>query len=129
MYWDTQLPPDYCEYWINFRNEIISLKYVSILRHVLISYFKYIELHAFVMPSDKAYGAVVYIRSKDEIGKIFINILCSKSKLSSLYNKSIAKLELCGAKMLSELVDKVLKCVKYKINNILYWCDSKIVLS
>ena len=43
--------------------------------------------------------------------------------------KSIAKLELCGANMLSELVDKVLKCVKYKIDNIFYWCYSKIVLS
>ena len=21
--WDTQLPPEYCEHWVNFRNEII----------------------------------------------------------------------------------------------------------
>ena len=79
--WDTQLPPKYCEHWVKFRNEII-------------------ELHGFCDASEKAYGAVVYIRSKDEIGEIFTNILCSKSKLSPLSKKSIAKLELCGAKML-----------------------------
>ena len=51
--WDTQIPPEYCEHWIKFRNEIIVLKYVSIIRHVLISNFKYIELPGFLMPQRK----------------------------------------------------------------------------
>lgn len=55
------------------------------------------------------------------------NLLVAKSKNAP--SQSIPKLELCGAKLLTQLVKKVRKSLTVNVKEIHLWCDSKCVLA
>lgn len=61
--WDESLPQDLNSQWLSFRNEMSEISSVRIPRRVLLSYLD-IEVHGFSDASERAYGAVVYLRSR-----------------------------------------------------------------
>lgn len=67
----------------------------------------------------------VYIRAV-EGNALTSTLLTAKSKNAP--SQTIPKLELCGAKLLTQLVKKVCKSIKVNIEQIHLWCDSKCVL-
>nr|CAI5836912.1 unnamed protein product [Callosobruchus analis] len=73
------------------QNQIKTLGQVICKNHVNI------ELHGFADASCTAFGAVIYLRSVDSSGDIYVNLLCSKSKVAPLKSLTIPKLELSGA--------------------------------
>ena len=75
------------------------------------------------MCSEKVYEAVIYVRSLNKDGVIFTNILCSKSKVSPLNKKTLAKLELCASIMLAELINHIRTKIDYEINNVFYYIN------
>ncbi|KAK9751438.1 Pao retrotransposon peptidase [Popillia japonica] len=107
--WDEGLPLHIHSYWTKFRSKLSSLNDLCINRHVCCKDQKYIELHGFSDASEKAYGACIYLRTIDRTelhgfsdasekaygaciylrtidrtGKIFVSLLCSKTKVAPL---------------------------------------------
>lgn len=126
--WDEGLPLHIHSYWTKFRSKLSSLNDLCINRHVCCKDQKYIELHGFSDASEKAYGACIYLRTIDRTGKIFVSLLCSKTKVAPLKKITLPRLELAGALILAVLADKVTKALRLKIESHIFWTDSTIVL-
>lgn len=86
------------------------------------------ELHGFCDSSEVGFGACIYLISVEQDGSGNSSLVCSKSRVAPLKNISIPRLELCGAVLLAQLMDKVKSTLKYDIHEIKYWTDSTIVL-
>lgn len=83
-----------------------------------------VELHGFADASEKAYAAVVYIKCDGQI-----TIVAAKSKVNPMKNrKTLPKLELCAAHLLSKLLHRMLITIQHK-TKIYTWSDSTITLS
>ncbi|GFW25897.1 putative gag-pol protein [Trichonephila clavipes] len=87
-----------------------------------------VELHSFADASSLAYAAAIYCRQKHN-GKIKVQLLVSKTKVASVKQVSIPRLELCDAHLLSKLFKSVLRTLKHYTFDVFSWTDSKIVLS
>ena len=88
-----------------------------------------ITLHGFSDASERAYGAVVYIRATYENHPPSVQLVVAKSKVSPLKQKrSIPELELCGAVLLSDLLQTVQQTLELEPNQVRAWSDSTIVL-
>lgn len=130
--WDELLPLDLLTLWNCFREDMKLINKITVPRHVLCNKGVEIQLHGFSDASEKAYGACIYIRSVDHCGNVTTNLLCAKSRVAPLKTISLPRLELCGALLLAQLNQQVLKALKrtFKDNyETFYWCDSTIVLS
>ncbi|XP_044013974.1 uncharacterized protein LOC122856356 [Aphidius gifuensis] len=87
-----------------------------------------IQLHGFCDASEKAYGACIYLRSIDEQGKVYTQLLCAKRRIAPLKTLSIPRLELCGALLLASLYTTIIKAIHITIDDTYLWSDSTIVL-
>ncbi|GBP31116.1 hypothetical protein EVAR_77413_1 [Eumeta japonica] len=86
------------------------------------------SLHVFSDASLKAYATCVYVRSADALGNITVRLLCAKAKVKPLKAITIPRMELCGALLAARLYDKVKEASRITIDQVHFWCDSKIVL-
>lgn len=127
--WDDTLPTDTQERWIAFRKQLNALTGISIPRHVSGENPMKIQLHAFSDASERAYGSPVYLRTVYANGRIQIRLLCSKSKVAPTNQITLPRLELCGAVVMVNLVQKLKDVLNTKFDSITYWTDSEIVLS
>ncbi|XP_058817359.1 uncharacterized protein LOC131680663 [Topomyia yanbarensis] len=126
--WDTKLPSTYRQAWEEVQNQIPQLKDLRIPRHVLsLRKPQAVEMHGFSDASEQAYGACVYIRSIAEDGYCTVRLVAAKSRIAPLEVKSIARLELCAALLLANLVHLVAETINYQ-GKVLLWTDSSIVL-
>nr|CAI5822893.1 unnamed protein product [Callosobruchus analis] len=126
--WDESIPSNLYTIWTNYRAEFVQLNAINFPRHVSCRSPVSIQLHGFSDASERAYGAVVYIRSLDTQGNCFVNILCAKTRVAPLKPITIPRLELCGALLLAQLMSKVKESMNIDFDNIFYWTDSQIVL-
>lgn len=86
-----------------------------------------IQLHVFCDASEKGYGACCYIRDDNNKDNVSSRLLGSKSKIAPISHKrTIAQLELCAAKLGSDLYAKVIETIP-SITNVVFWTDSMIV--
>lgn len=125
--WDQKLPSTVGENWKKLHSQLQSLNQVTIDRCVIIPGAKLVELHCFSDASEKAFGACVYVRSVDADGKVMVQLLTSKSRVSPLKCQSIPRLELCGALLAAQLYEKVRASIKGTMNTF-FWTDSTCVL-
>ena len=65
------------------------------------------QLHGFSDGSERAFAAVVYLRTKYENGHIDVNIVASKSRVAPIKEQTIPHLELLGATILARLVQTI----------------------
>nr|CAI5838923.1 unnamed protein product [Callosobruchus analis] len=126
--WDESIPSNLYTIWTNYRAEFVQLNAINFPRHVSCRSPVSIQLHGFSDASERAYGAVVYIRSLDTQGNCFVNILCAKTRVAPLKPITIPRLELCGALLLAQLMSKIKESMNIDFDNIFYWTDSQIVL-
>ncbi|GFV70448.1 transposon polyprotein [Trichonephila clavipes] len=82
----------------------------------------------FADASSLAYAAAFYCWQKHN-GKIKVQLLVSKTKVASVKQVSIPRLELCGVHLLSKLFKSVLRTLKHYTFKLFAWTDSKIALS
>ena len=127
VHWDESLPIQYKTEWENFRIQLKQIN-INVPRPIIVSNFTTVEIHGFADASLRAYGCCLYLRCIDSVGRISINLLAAKSRVSPVKSITIPKLELCGAHLLATFLAKVLSSIELKINNIFCWTDSEIVL-
>ncbi|XP_008181389.1 uncharacterized protein LOC103308916 [Acyrthosiphon pisum] len=126
--WDTQLSPDIQGRWKSFIRELQDLKCLSIPRKVKPLSNDPPEIHGFCDASQEAYGACIYIRTRDNDGRWNSQLLCARTRVAPLKELTIPRLELSGALLLVELANKVAESWCVELCTFQLWTDSSIVL-
>ncbi|GAB0086366.1 hypothetical protein DMENIID0001_004160 [Sergentomyia squamirostris] len=125
--WDAPLPADIsaklCHYFedLRFLNKISVPRCISTIGCPVKS-----ELHLFTDASDSAFGACVYYVTEDAQGGRCSRLLISKSRVGPLRSLTTARLELCGAVLGAQLLDRILEV--FSVDSYHCWTDSKVVL-
>jgi hypothetical protein len=130
--WDEVISGEVLQEWKLLRQELPVLHNVQ--KDRLIFKSRAVEVHGYCDASIKAYGAVIYIRSKVSHNQYNVELLCSQMRIAPQSNKkrkkpiTMPRLELNAAYLLSKLLDKVI--IDLKLSCPVYlWSDSQIVLS
>lgn len=126
--WDDSPPQQMKDYWIKFHGELHSLRYLQIPRQLLSPETTRVELHGFSDASQIGYGAVVYVRLQHPTGMFTTRICTAKSKVAPIRTISLPRLELLGAVLLTDLIQKIYDSSSFKFHSTTTWCDSQIVL-
>lgn len=106
--WDDPLPDGLTEQWKIYRENLQKINLVKIPRWVKFGQGETkIELHGFSDSSQKAYGAVIYLRVTSEESGICVHQMMAKSRVAPLKILTIPRLELKGALLLADLMQKV----------------------
>ena len=125
--WDQELPYDVNQQWQTYQCELIHIEQIKIPRCITVSNYQSVQLHGFSDASEKAYAAVIYLRSVQNDGQITVKLVTAKTRVAPIKQLSIPRLELCGAVLLTKLITKVQQTIN--LNCDLYlWTDSTIVL-
>lgn len=127
--WDDTLPERERNFWQSFTSTLHLIREIKVDRYVLCEDSLRLEIHGFADASEKAYGAVLYLRCLSATGPITVNLLSSKSRVAPLKAVSIPRLELCAALLLAKLSKKVIESLKLNIDIIKFYTDSTIVLA
>ena len=130
--WDTPAPVSISNKWLIFQKELPLLKDIKISRYVNIKSNSHISLLGFADSSESCYGAVVYIRVSDDVNAHgTVHLLTSKSRVAPLKKITLARLELCAALLLANLLTAVhdILSKRCKINNIYLFSDSTVALT
>ena len=129
--WDDSLPGSIHREWIMWRSELPLLAE----RHVQRCYYPKhievasIELHGFSDASEDAYAGAVYIRVQGRSGNVYSSLVLAKTKVAPIKRLTIPRLELCGAKLLSQLLQHAQRALSVSVQNTFAWTDSTIVLN
>lgn len=130
--WDDTLPDPLCRKWSQFLKGLHALDNIRIPRFLSLDRdVTSIQLHGFSDASEIAYAACVFIRLEHSSKIATTQLLIGKSRVAPLKRISLPRLELCGAHMLSKLLNYCSTQVvsRYKIDSIYAWSDSVITLS
>ena len=122
-HWDEDLKGDTLRTWNDMLEELKYIRSVSIPRCYFESRPVEIQLHAFSDASERAYAAVVYLRSSYEDGRIVVRLASSKSRVAPLKRQTILRLELLGAVIQARLVDKFTSATGIETRTV-HWTDS-----
>ncbi|GFW08076.1 uncharacterized protein TNCV_2978442 [Trichonephila clavipes] len=114
-FWDDPIPSSILENWNKFTKESKYLNSISIPRFLGIDQNSDIILHGFCDASTKAYAAVVYLKSKQEI-----HLVSAKTRVAPIKQLTIPRLELCGALLLAELISVIQKHSELNQLNVFY---------
>ncbi|XP_014215260.1 uncharacterized protein LOC106644326 [Copidosoma floridanum] len=122
--WDEKLPSNLLKQWSEWINE------AQILDQIRIPHWNHfqpvdpiIEIHGFTDTSKRAYAAVLYLRTLTK-DMVFTLLEISKTKVAPLKALSIPRLELCGAHLLSKLVNHHVSTTKVQALAIHLYTDS-----
>lgn len=129
--WDDSLPQDLHQSWLQWRSEL----HVLTTHHIPRCYYPKhadiasIQLHGFCDASEAAYAGVVYFRAEDKCGDVHVSLVISKTKVAPIKRLTIPRLELCGAKLLAQLLHHTQMALGIPTEDVFAWSDSTIVLS
>lgn len=129
--WDDPLPDAMSQRWQSWKDSVIDLEQVAIPRYFKPEAFGPVvrnEIHSFSDASQDAIGAVVYLRQFNEKNEVNLSFLFGQSKVAPTKLTTISRLELCGAVLSTQAVKKVLKEIDIKIDDVVFYTDSKVVL-
>uniref|UniRef100_A0ABD2WIV5 DUF5641 domain-containing protein n=1 Tax=Trichogramma kaykai TaxID=54128 RepID=A0ABD2WIV5_9HYME len=126
--WDESVTQELHTKWKTFADQLPLIKTLSFDRRLLIDNPIHVELHRFCDASKVGYGACIYVRSIDTMGRILVRLACSKSRVAPLKDITIPRLELCAAELLLSLYLEAGFESFMSINKIFFWSDSTIVL-
>ena len=125
--WDDEIPNECATKWHEWLSELPKLEQISIDRNVLPDKVNFKQLIAFSDASSTGYGAVVYLRCRDENGEFSVNFMMGKARVAPLKSTTIPRLELTAAVTAVKLAQMV-KCELHEDLDILYFTDSTTVL-
>ncbi|XP_055944574.1 uncharacterized protein LOC129975535 [Argiope bruennichi] len=128
--WDDVLPPDICNEFLDWYKHVNLLKDCKIPRRLISNPFKdcQISLHCFSDASEASYAACIFLRAEYN-GKVSVQLVASKSRVSPTKEITIPRLELLGALILSRLYCQVTDGLEVNFNEVYFWTDSTVVLT
>ncbi|XP_076660598.1 uncharacterized protein LOC143363956 [Halictus rubicundus] len=126
--WDESVPQHIYSDWEDYKQQLSCLSQFKIPRKIIATAASEIQLHGFCDASEKAYGACIYIRSRQADGSTTVRLIASKSRVAPLNSTTIPRLELCAAVLLSKLYVNVKRALSIQFNCTRLWTDSTIVL-
>lgn len=126
--WDESLPAVVANQWIDYATDVKRLDGFSMRRRFGGSNPKVeIQLHGFCDASERAYGACIFVRIKDNQGAVQANLTCAKSRVAPFKTLLILRLELCGAQLLAQLMNKVRAALEVNVSRAYYWTSSIVL--
>ncbi|XP_058839282.1 uncharacterized protein LOC131694798 [Topomyia yanbarensis] len=126
--WDAPLPSQYAQEWNNYQLDIPCLENLRVPRAAILFPHHDLQIHGFSDASEQAYGACLYLRSINASGQCSVQLLTAKSRVAPVDSKSIPRLELSAALLLTHLLVQVTASTGISIPTYL-WTDSTVVLS
>ncbi|XP_069114405.1 uncharacterized protein [Argopecten irradians] len=129
--WDKPLPDDLQEEWKHWVESLQELNTLTVPRTyspIPIYNAAYRDIHVFSDASEKAIGAVAYIRTHDEQGNIHLGFVLGKSKLAPSHGHTIPRLELCGAVLAVEIAESIAEHLDLQLSDFKFYSDSRVVL-
>ena len=132
--WDESREGEALAKWNSFIDDLKALKNIRVPRRYTnhpmteLSTCSY-QLHGFSDASERAYSAVVYLRTECD-GETQVNIVASKTRVAPIKRQTILRLELLGATLLAQLVHSTLQALQsiLQIQETFLWTDSFTVL-
>ena len=125
--WDSELPSHLQREWAALHYKLPLLREIRIPRFISLRGATHVQLHVFADASQNAYGACCYVRAEAHSG-VSVQLMAAKSKVVSLTNtNSIARLELCAAKLATQLFRKISQSLPGTYDAF-GWTDSMTVL-
>lgn len=124
--WDEPLPETLQGEWNKFWDKMESIEQVRIPRWLGTTENVKIELYGFCDASQRGYGAVIYVRTETNQGKIDVIQLIAKSRVAPLNIVSIPRLELLAALLLTKLLKSVQCSMEWENIPYFLYTDSKI---
>lgn len=100
--WDEPLDETDAAAWLQLREGLPQLEQVKVSRWVR-TVSDLTEIHGFADASERAYAAVIYLRSLDEHGRVTTSLITAKTKVAPIKQVSLPRLELCAASLLTRL--------------------------
>ncbi|XP_076302002.1 uncharacterized protein LOC143220171 [Lasioglossum baleicum] len=127
--WDDPLPAALDNDWRTFCAELKQLEMVRLPRPLFQNFRnEQREFHGFADASERAYGAVVYLRMKTEDNRWTLTLVAAKSKVAPLQQVSLPRLELCAAHLLARLTQHITTTLHMDKTEVHLWSDSTVAL-
>ncbi|XP_011858849.1 PREDICTED: uncharacterized protein LOC105556371 [Vollenhovia emeryi] len=126
--WDSTLPAPDARLWRAFLEDLPSLEGMRVPRWLGSDIATAeLEIHGFADASERAYAAVVYLRTSRPDGNT-INLLAARSKVAPVKPVSLPRLELCAATLLTNLAHHVREVLCLSTAPLFLWSDSTVTL-
>lgn len=129
---DPLLPQELLDAWNEWEGELQVLPSISLPRcytpKEVDSASSFRDVHIFCDASEKAYGAVAYLRTEDSQGKTYLSFLLARSRVAPKRLLSMPRLELCAAVVGAQIATVIQQEFTLKIRGITLWTDSTTVL-
>ncbi|CDW57723.1 Peptidase A17 and DUF1759 and DUF1758 domain cont aining protein [Trichuris trichiura] len=130
--WDESIPDVLNAKWSRWKQDLHMLPQLLVQRTLIpvdINAVRSIELHAFADASEKAYGAVVYMKVVIVSANNFVDMVIAKSHLAPLKKITLPRRELIAALVAARLVCYVKREIEMTVDRVACWSDSKVALS
>ncbi|XP_068723841.1 uncharacterized protein [Montipora capricornis] len=130
MGWDDPVEMFIHEQWLKLTQDLKMVGVVQLERHYFhgksLSELQSVQLHGFADASERAYGAVVYLRVESPDGTVFTELVT----FAPINGDTIPRLELLGALVLARLIKSVLTAFEgtLRVDSVFCWSDSQIAL-
>lgn len=92
--WDDPLPDELNISWHNYFSQLHLLNNLKIPRQITSKDASYVQLHGYCDSSEKAYGAVLYLRSLNSFGETIVRMISAKSRVAPVKSLILPKLVL-----------------------------------
>jgi len=124
--WDAPLDPVVLDEWREWSNSISAVNDLRIPRCYCPHPFKEdaVDLVVFSDASERAFGAICYLRFERLDGTVTTAFVMAKSRVAPRQYVSMPRLELCGCLLGATLADTVKKELRLKIRNVTLFTDS-----
>ncbi|XP_028404804.1 uncharacterized protein LOC114527371 [Dendronephthya gigantea] len=129
--WDDPIQGEYLKRWESWQTQLMKIEKLYVPRCFKPSEFGKIvssQLHQFADASERAYGAVSYLRLVNEHGDIHVSFVIGKARLAPLKVVTIPRLELSAAVVATRLDKMVRNEIDFSIDASVFWTDSTTVL-
>lgn len=114
--------------WLEILPAVETIQIPRLYTPKLTTSYHSVEIHTFVDASEKAFGAVSYLRVEDESG-VECSLMGSKSRVSPLKYLSIPRKELQSGLLGSRLTNSLISSQTFKVDRRIFWTDSLTLLS
>jgi hypothetical protein len=128
--WDDDVPPDIRKKWTVLFNEMSTFNEIELERCLTpLNAISNPWLIIFCDASRLAFGACAYMRWQLEDGAFGVRFVAAKSRVASLKELTITRLELQAAVLASRLAKAILKETRLRIARTIFFSDSRVTLA